>query len=68
MDRVVVSGFGAPVGFGKFGEIWAFAKDVKTETNNIPTGSATRAMDRNMKNPPGSPRAPGRALRFTGLL
>jgi hypothetical protein len=29
MDSVVVSGFGAPVGLGRFGEIWALAKDAK---------------------------------------
>jgi hypothetical protein len=34
MDSVVVSGFGAPVGLGRFGEIWALATDAKTETHN----------------------------------
>src|ERR1700722_9551277 len=34
IDSVVVSGFGAPVGLGRFGEIWALATDAKTETHN----------------------------------
>src|SRR5580658_1613030 len=68
MDIVVVSGFGAAIGLGRLDETWALAKDAKTETNTIPTGSTTRAMDRNIKNPPRSPGAPGRALRFTDLF
>jgi hypothetical protein len=31
---------------------WAWAKDAKTETDTMPTGTTTRAMDRNIKNPP----------------
>jgi hypothetical protein len=48
MDSVVVSGFGAVVGLGRLGEIWALVKDAKTETSTTPTGSTTRAMDRNI--------------------
>jgi len=29
MDRVVVSGFGAPVGLGRFGEIWALVPEFR---------------------------------------
>src|ERR1700689_806029 len=52
MDSVVVSGFGAAIGLGRPGLIWALAKDAKAETNNIPTGTTTRATGRNIKNPP----------------
>src|ERR1700683_4813091 len=52
MDIVVVSGFGAAIGLGRSGEIWALAKDAKTETYTMPTGTTTRAIDRNIKNPP----------------
>jgi hypothetical protein len=55
MDIVVVSGFGAAIGLGRFGEIWAFTKDAKTETDTTPTGTTARAMDRNIENPPTSP-------------
>jgi|HubBroStandDraft_3_1064219.scaffolds.fasta_scaffold779255_1 hypothetical protein len=55
MDSVVVSGFGAVAGLGRLGEIWALAKDAKTETDTKPTGTRARAMDRNIKNPPRSP-------------
>jgi hypothetical protein len=48
MDSVVVSGFGAAIGLGRLGEIWALAKDAKTETDTMPTGTTTRAMDRNI--------------------
>jgi hypothetical protein len=48
MDIVVVNGFGAAIGLGKFGDIWALAKDAKMETDTIPTGTTTRAMDRNI--------------------
>src|SRR5450755_1789901 len=51
MDSVVVSGFGAAIGLGMLGEIWALAKDAKTETNTMPKGTTTRAMDRNIKKP-----------------
>jgi hypothetical protein len=44
MDCVVVSGFGARVGLGKAGEIWAWATDAKTETDNT-----TQAMNRNIR-------------------
>jgi hypothetical protein len=50
MDIVAVSGFGAMVGLGM--PSWALAKDAKTETDTIPTGTTTRAMNRNIKNPP----------------
>jgi hypothetical protein len=33
MDSVVVSGFGALIGLGRFGEIWALATDAKRETD-----------------------------------
>jgi hypothetical protein len=49
MDSVVVSGFGAPVGLGKSGEIWALATDAKTETDTTTTGITTRAMYRNIR-------------------
>jgi hypothetical protein len=55
MDNVVISGFGAAIGLGRFGEIWALAKDAKRETDTRPTETTTRAMDRNIKNPPTSP-------------
>jgi hypothetical protein len=55
MDIVVLSGFGAMIGLGRLGEIWALAKDAKTETDTMPTGTTTRAMDGNIKNPPTSP-------------
>jgi hypothetical protein len=55
MDIVVVSGFGAMIGLGM--PCWALAKDAKTETDTMPTGTTTRAMDRNIKNPPTSPDA-----------
>jgi hypothetical protein len=55
IDIVFVSGFGAMIGLGRLGEIWALAKDAKTETDTMPTGTTTRAMDRNIKNPPTSP-------------
>ena len=48
MDIVAVSGFGAVIGLGRFGEICALAKDAKTETATMPTGITTRAMDRNI--------------------
>jgi hypothetical protein len=48
MDIVVVSGFGAAIGLGM--PSWALAKDAKTETDTMPTGTTTRAMDRNIKN------------------
>src|SRR5580692_1731369 len=51
MDIVVVSGFGAIVGLGRLGETWALAKDAKTETAAMPTGTTTRAMDRNTTGP-----------------
>src|SRR5580658_7288056 len=57
MDNVAVSGFGAAIGLGRFGEIWALAKEAKTETDTMPTGTMTRAMDRNISNPPTSPSA-----------
>src|SRR5271170_3924763 len=50
MDNVVVSGFGALVGLGRLGETWALAKDANTETDTMPTGTTTRAMDRTIKN------------------
>src|ERR1700722_14867416 len=53
MDIVVVSGFGSAIGLGM--RIWALAKDAKTETDTMPTGTTTRAMDRNIENPPISP-------------
>jgi len=46
MDIVVVSGFDAMVGLGM--PCWALAKDAKTETDTMPTGTTTRAMDRNI--------------------
>src|ERR1700734_2348076 len=49
MDNVVVSGFGAAIGLGRFGEIWALAKDAKTETDTMTTRITTRTMDRNIK-------------------
>jgi hypothetical protein len=55
MDIVVVSGFGAMIGLGRFGEIWALAEDAKAKIDTMPTGATTRAMDRNIKNPPTSP-------------
>src|SRR5580704_1289742 len=64
MDNVVVSGFGAAIGFGRLGEIWALAKDARTETNTMPTGSMTRAMDWDIKNPPRSPGAPGKGFEI----
>src|ERR1700683_5583758 len=48
MDIVAVSGFGAAIGLGRFGEIWALARDARTETETMPTGTTTRAMDRNI--------------------
>src|SRR6202050_107964 len=48
MDNVVVSGFGAIVGLGRLGETWALAKDARTEIDTKPTGTTTRAMDRNI--------------------
>jgi hypothetical protein len=48
MDSVVVSGFGAVVGLGRLGEIWALAMVAKTETNTTQTGTTKRAMDRNI--------------------
>jgi hypothetical protein len=47
MDIVVVSGFGAMIGLGM--PCWALAKDAKTETDTMPTGTTTRATDRNIK-------------------
>jgi hypothetical protein len=55
MDNVAVSGFGALIGLGRFGEIWALAKDANTETDAMTTGTKMRAIDRNIKNPPRSP-------------
>src|SRR5580658_7718508 len=55
MDNVVVSGFGAAIGLGSFGEIWALAKDAKRETDTMATATTTLAMDRNIKNPPTAP-------------
>src|SRR5579863_7692464 len=46
MDIVVVSGFDAMIGLGM--PCWALAKDAKTETDTTPTGTTTRAMDRNI--------------------
>ena len=54
MDSVVVSGFGAEVGLGRLGETWALVKDAKANIDTRPTGKMTRAMDRNIKNPPTS--------------
>jgi hypothetical protein len=53
MDMVFVSGFGGVGGLGKSGEIWALAEDAKTQTDIMqtdimPTGTTTRAMDRNI--------------------
>jgi hypothetical protein len=48
MDSVVVRGFGAVVGLGRFGEIWALARGAGMEADNMPTATTTRAMDRNM--------------------
>ena len=48
MDSVFVSGFGEVVGFGKLGEIWAFAKDAKTEADTMVKGTKKRAMDRSI--------------------
>jgi hypothetical protein len=45
MDNVVVRGFGAAMGLGRFGEIWALAKDAKTEKDTMATGTTTRAMN-----------------------
>jgi hypothetical protein len=48
MDIVFVNGFGAAIGLGKSGAIWAWAKGAKMETDTMPTGTTTRAMDRNI--------------------
>src|SRR5215469_16553299 len=48
MDNVFVSGFGSAIGLGKFGEIWALAKDARTETDIMPTGTTARAIGRTM--------------------
>jgi hypothetical protein len=57
MDIVAVSGFGLMIGLGGLGWPWAFVKDAKTETDIMPTGTTTRATDRNIQNPPTSPGA-----------
>src|SRR5580693_6292798 len=57
MDIVAVSGFGAAIGLGRSGEIWASARDAKTETDSMPTGTTTRAMDWNIEDPPTTPGA-----------
>jgi hypothetical protein len=43
------------IGLGRFGEIWALAKDAKTETDTRPAETTRRAMDRNIRSPPTSP-------------
>src|SRR5580658_10012655 len=48
MDNVVVSGFGAVLGLGRSGEIWALAEDARTERDTMLTGTTTRAKDRNI--------------------
>src|SRR5580704_4884468 len=55
MDIVVVSGFGAAIGLGRLGEIWALAKDAKMEKDTMPTGTTTRVMDRDIRKPPTCP-------------
>ena len=53
MDKVVVSGFGAAIGLGRFGEIWALARDAN-RGNRHQANRNQYASDgsEHLKNPP----------------